>query len=89
MGEGERSKADCGYGYSGSAYRMCENGELGEIHMDKYVYEKPRNIHYGKSEFEMVMGIEWSIEKPKYENNVTKWRMVEEWSCRWDWYCMS
>ena len=54
---------------------MCENGELGEIHMDKCVYETPRNIHYGKSEFEIVVGVESRIEKPKYENIVTKWRI--------------
>ena len=57
------------------AYRICENGELGEIHMDKCVNERPRNIHYGKSEFELVVGIESRIEKPKYENIVTNWRM--------------
>ena len=51
-------KCDCGYGYSGYAYRICENGVLGEIHMDKCVYERPRNIHYGKSEYELVVGIE-------------------------------
>ena len=34
--------------------------------MDKCVYERPRNIHYGKSEYELVVGIESRIEKPKY-----------------------
>ena len=43
--------------------------------MDKCVNERPRNIHYGKSEFELVVGIESRIEKPKYENIVTNWRM--------------
>ena len=43
--------------------------------MDKCVYERPRNIHYGKSEFELVVRIESKIEKLKYENIVTKWRM--------------
>ena len=56
---------------------MCENGESGEIHMEKCVYERPRNIHYGKSEYELVVGIESRIEKPKYENIVTKRRMSE------------
>ena len=58
---------------------MCENGkkgELHEIHMVMCVYEKPRNIHYGKSEFELVVGIESRIEKPKYESIVTKWKLV-------------
>ena len=43
--------------------------------MDKCVYETPRNNHYGKSEYELVVGIESRIEKPKYEKIVTKWRM--------------
>ena len=43
--------------------------------MDKCVYETPRNNHYGKREFELVVGIDSRIEKPKYENIVTKWRM--------------
>ena len=51
VGEGEMSKGDCGYGYTGYAYRMCENGEIGESHRDTRVHEKPRNIQYGKSEF--------------------------------------
>ena len=54
---------------------MCENGELSEIHKDKCEHEKPRNNQNGKSEYEFVMGIESNIEKPKYENIVTKWRM--------------
>ena len=54
---------------------MCENGVLSEIHINKCVYERPRNIHYEKSEYELVVGIESRIEKPKYENIVTKWRM--------------
>ena len=49
VGEGEMSKGDCRCGYSGYAYRMCENGVLGEIHMDKCVYERPRNKQYGRS----------------------------------------
>ena len=69
-------KGDCGYGYSGYAYRMCENGVLGEIHMDKCVYEAPLVIHYEESGFELVVGIESRIEKPKYENMVTKWRLI-------------
>ena len=77
VGEGEMSKGDCGYGYTGYAYRMCENGVFGEIHMDKCVYERPRNIHYGKSEFELVVRIESKIEKLKYENIVTNWRLKE------------
>ena len=65
------SKGDCGYGYTGYAYRMCENGVFGEIHMEKCAYD----IHYLKSVFEFVVGIESRTEKPKYENIVTKWRM--------------
>ena len=75
VGEGEMSKGYCGYGYTGYAYRMCENGVLGEIHMDKCVYERPHDIHYLKSVFEFVVGIESRTEKPKYENIVTNWRM--------------
>ena len=71
VGEGEMSKGDCGYGYTGYAYRMCENGVLGEIHMDKCVYD----IHYLKSVFEFVVGIESRTEK--YENIVTNWRLKE------------
>ena len=69
VGEGEMSKGDCGYGYTGYAYRMCENGVFGEIHMDKCAYD----IHYLKSVFEFVVGIESRTEK--YENIVTNWRM--------------
>ena len=73
VGEGEMSKGDCGYGYTGYAYRMCENGVLGEIHMDKCAYETPHDIHYLKSVYEFVVGIESRTEK--YENIVTNWRM--------------
>ena len=48
---------------------MCDNGVLGEIHMDKCAYD----IHYLKSIFEFVVGIESRTEK--YENIVTNWRM--------------
>ena len=44
---------------------------LGEIHMDKCAYD----IHYLKSVYEFVVGIESRTEKPKYENIVTNWRM--------------
>ena len=44
---------------------------LGEIHMDKCVYD----IHYLKSVFEFVVGIESRTEK--YENIVTNWRLKE------------
>ena len=43
--------------------------------MDKCENETPRSIHYGKSEYELVVGIESRINKPKYENIVTKWMM--------------
>ena len=42
---------------------------FGKIHMDKCVYD----IHYLKSVFEFVVGIESRTEK--YENIVTNWRM--------------
>ena len=71
VGEGEMSKGDCGYGYTGYAYRMCENGVFGEIHMEKCAYD----IHYLKSVFEFVVGIESRTEK--YENIVTNWRLKE------------
>ena len=44
---------------------------LGEIHMDKCAYD----IHYLKSVFEFVVGIESRTEK--YENIVTNWRLKE------------
>ena len=43
--------------------------------MDKCAYETPHDIHYLKSVYEFVVGIESRTEKPKYENIVTKWRM--------------
>ena len=38
------------------------------------VYETPRIIHYGKSEYKFVVKIESKTEKLKYKNIVTNWR---------------
>ena len=43
--------------------------------MDKCVYERPHDIHYLKSVYEFVVGIESRTEK--YENIMTNWRLKE------------
>lgn len=68
VGEGEISPSTCGYGYHGYSYRVCTNGVLGEVMMDRCIHKLPANLVYEESYFTLVIDTQVSIAAPSYDN---------------------
>ena len=77
VGEGEISPAGCEQYYSGYSYRVCTNGQLGEIQMDKCKQKIPKNMAYSYYMFTLVVGTVVKIDPPTYENIIERFYLAE------------
>ena len=68
VGKGEYSLGDCGYGYYGNTYRICSNGQLGDIHTENCIQRPPANLQYEHSFYVFVTGTKVYIRAPLYMN---------------------
>ena len=75
VSEGQISPASCEAGFRGYAYRVCENGVLGDVKTDMCEYKVPDNLAYAKTEFTFVQGLEASTGLPTYDNIVLEFEV--------------
>ena len=71
VGEGQMSPALCEYGFKGYKYRLCSNGQLGEVNTEKCTYKEPTGLVYGQVTYEFVLGTQVSTGNPSFENIIT------------------
>ena len=77
VGEGEISPAECEYGYRGYLYRLCTNGQLGEVKYDKCIQKIPEKLEYSAKIFSFVVGATVAIPSPSYVNIIEKFYLEE------------
>ena len=77
VAEGEMSPARCPEGFHGFSYRVCTEGVLGDVQMDKCEYRVPENITYANPDFVFIMGTEVSTDAPSYINIITEFFMQD------------
>ena len=73
VSEGQISPSSCPEGYRGYSYRICSEGQLGEIMTDRCTMKEPVNAHYQKNSYEFVMGTAVSTNLPSVKYIVTRW----------------
>ena len=77
VAEGEMSPSECEYGYSGYAYRLCQNGTLSEVHTDRCVPKVPDYLTYTKERFIFYRDLPSSTGKPSFENLIDTFYLKE------------
>ena len=77
VGEGEISPAGCEMYYTGYSYRVCSNGQLGEIKMDQCKQKVPQNLAYSYYMFVFVVGTNVKTDAPKYDNIIERFYLAE------------
>ena len=77
VAEGEMSPAKCPEGFRGFSYRLCSNGQLGEVQSDKCEYRLPEDIKYINNNFVFIMGTEVATDAPTYKNIITEFFMQD------------
>ena len=78
VAEGEMSPAKCPEGFRGFSYRLCSNGQLGEVQTDKCEYKLPEDIKYLNNDFVFIMGTEVATDAPTYKNIVEEFYLQED-----------
>ena len=76
--DGEYSLGDCGYGYYGNTYRICSNGQLGDIHTENCQQRLPAHMEYEKYGYELVIGTQVSISAPNYMNIIEEFYVTPD-----------
>ena len=76
VAEGQISPSLCDEGFDGYAYRVCENGVLSEVKMDKCIYKVPQNIEYSATRFEFVRDVFATTGVPTFTNRITEWYLA-------------
>ena len=78
VGEGELSLSICPEGFVGYSYRLCRNGVLGEVRLDRCEYKPPSGLAYVISSMECMVDVEVTSGMPTYTNFVTEFYMEGE-----------
>ena len=78
VGEGELSLSICPEGFVGYSYRLCRNGVLGEVRLDRCEYKPPSGLAYVISSMECMIDVEVTSGMPTYTNFVTEFYMEGE-----------
>ena len=76
--EGEYSLGECESGYYGNKYRICSNGQLGEIHSEYCKLKPPANLHYENSVYEFILDKEVRIKAPTHSNIIEEFYLGYE-----------
>ena len=77
VGEGEISPAECEYGYRGYLYRVCTNGQLGEVKYEKCIQKIPEKLEYSAEIFKLALGANVTIPSPSYVNIIERFFLEE------------
>ena len=78
VGEGELSLSICPEGFVGYSYRLCRNGVLGEVQIDKCEYKPPSGLAYVISSMECMIDVDVTSGMPTYTGFVTEFYMEGE-----------
>ena len=78
VGEGELSLSICPEGFVGYSYRLCRNGVLGEVRLDRCEYKPPSGLAYVISSMECMIDEEVTSGVPTYTGFVTEFYMEGE-----------
>ena len=78
VGEGELSLSICPEGFVGYSYRLCRNGVLGEVRLDRCEYKPPSGLAYVISSMECMVDVEVTSGMPTYTGFVTEFYMEGE-----------
>ena len=70
--DGKFSLSFCPDGFTGFSYRLCRNGVLGEVRLDRCEYKPPSGLTYANSIMECMVDEEVTSGVPTYTNFVTE-----------------
>ena len=76
--DGKFSLSFCPDGFTGFSYRLCTNGVLGEVQIDRCEYKPPSGLAYANSSMECMIDVEVTSGMPTYTNFVTEFYMEGE-----------
>ena len=73
--DGKFSLSFCPDGFTGFSYRLCTNGVLGEVQIDRCEYKPPSGLAYANSSMECMIDVEVTSGMPTYTNFVTEFHL--------------
>ena len=73
--DGKFSLSFCPDGFTGFSYRLCTNGVLGEVRLDRCEYKPPSGLAYVISSMECMVDVEVTSGMPTYTNFVTEFHL--------------
>ena len=76
--DGKFSLSFCPDGFTGFSYRLCTNGVLGEVQIDRCEYKPPSGLAYANSSMECMIDVEVTSGMPTYTNFVTEFHLEGE-----------
>ena len=76
--DGKFSLSFCPDGFTGFSYRLCRNGVLGEVQIDRCDYRPPSGLAYVISSMECMVDVEVTSGMPTYTGFVTEFYMEGE-----------
>ena len=76
--DGKFSLSFCPDGFTGFSYRLCTNGVLGEVRLDRCEYKPPSGLAYVISSMECMIDVEVTSGMPTYTGFVTEFYMEGE-----------
>ena len=76
--DGKFSLSFCPDGFTGFSYRLCRNGVLGEVQIDRCDYRPPSGLAYVISSMECMIDVDVTSGMPTYTGFVTEFYMEGE-----------
>lgn len=77
VAEGQLSPAVCPYGRTGYLYRLCQGGQLSDVHSERCLYKLPLNLTYGVEAITVVKDVEMQPLTPSFENLITRFNISD------------
>ena len=77
VAEGQISPSSCPSGYRGYSYRLCSNGQLGEVNTSNCELTQPSGARYNSGVYHFVMGTASTTGEPFVRGVVTKWTLED------------
>ena len=77
VAEGQISPSSCPTGYRGYSYRLCSNGQLGEVNTSNCELTQPSGARYNSGVYHFVMGTASTSGEPFVRGVVTKWSLED------------
>ena len=77
VAEGQLSPAVCPYGFTGYLYRLCQDGQLSDVHSERCLYKLPQNLTYGVESVTLVKDVEMEPLTPSFVNLIQYFNVSE------------